>query len=76
MSETVLQRRAEELQKDDQFEVGGAMCKVLTVIPRIGQPGAVLIRFRLVSDLTRDFYSMWINAKYTFNIHVPTTPKE
>lgn len=76
MSETTLSRKAEELQKDDQFEVGGRRCKVLAVIPRIGQPGAVLIRFKLTSDLSKDFYSMWINEKFQFDIYVPTTPKD
>lgn len=60
---------AQQLKKDDRFIVGGQLCKVLFVVPRIGQDGAVMIRFRLVSDLSRDFYSMWINAKYKFEVH-------
>lgn len=61
--------KAEQLKKDDLFELGGFMCKVLTVIPRVGQSGSVVIRFKLKSDLTRDFYTMQINSKYDFEVH-------
>lgn len=69
MAESVIEVKAKDLKKDNVFYLGGAKCKVISVIPRIGQPGAVMVRFKLKSDVSRDFYSMWINEVFVFQVH-------
>lgn len=69
--EVSVSREASELKKDDLFALGGQVCKVLATRERVGQAGSIHVRFKLKSDVSSDFYTMWINSKYKFEVLIP-----